>query len=251
MAPRLDKGRGASSRPRHRSILLTGWINLLVTRDSKGSSCAAGKFSVSERAGASSSMTGLTLKTLRSKDYRRMLWKNGGGETTEIAVYPEKASLADFDWRISMATVASDGPFSLFPGIDRTLSILEGAGMSLFIEGRKPVVLTAESQPLAFPADAPTNATLVAGTITDLNVMTRRAWLSHEVRRIAISSDHEFVLDASRTLLFCDRGSLGVAGGGETATLSDRDCLLIEGLAGTRLALTGQAQLFAISIRQA
>jgi environmental stress-induced protein Ves len=180
-----------------------------------------------------------------------MPWKNGSGETTEIAVCPEGASLADFDWRISMATVASDGPFSVFPGIDRTLSILDGAGMSLFIEGREPLVLTAESQPLAFPADAPTNATLVEGTITDLNVMTRRASLSHEVRRIAIVSDREFVLDASLTLLFCDHGALCVTGAGGTATLADRDCLLIEGLAGTRLVLTGEAQFFAISIRQA
>ncbi|MBM7325185.1 HutD family protein, partial [Agrobacterium sp. S2] len=49
-----------------------------------------------------------------------MPWKNGGGVTTEIIVHPAKASMADFDWRISMANVAQDGPFSIFPGVDRT-----------------------------------------------------------------------------------------------------------------------------------
>jgi len=61
------------------------------------------------------------MKILRSADHKRMPWKNGGGETVEIAISPQGAGLADFDWRVSMATVASDGPFSVFPGIDRTL----------------------------------------------------------------------------------------------------------------------------------
>lgn len=73
--------------------------------------------------------------------------KNGGGITTEIIVHPANASMADFDWRMSMADVAQDGPFSIFPGIDRTLCILEGAGMSLSIDEREPVVLAMDSDP--------------------------------------------------------------------------------------------------------
>ena len=68
------------------------------------------------------------MRILRAESYRRMPWKNGGGETTEIAVSPEGAGLDDFDWRVSMARVESSGPFSLFAGIDRTLAILEGEG---------------------------------------------------------------------------------------------------------------------------
>ena len=120
---------------------------------------------------------------LRAKDYRRMPWKNGGGETVEIAVFPEGAGLAEFEWRISMATVAADGPFSVFPEIDRTLSIIDGAGMTLAIDGREPVLLTQDSEPLPFAADAPTSATLANGAITDLNVMTRRGVYRHSVAR--------------------------------------------------------------------
>jgi environmental stress-induced protein Ves len=58
------------------------------------------------------------MRILRAENYRRMQWKNGGGETAEIAVSPDSAGLDDFDWRISMATgQASGGPFSMpFPG---------------------------------------------------------------------------------------------------------------------------------------
>jgi uncharacterized protein len=68
------------------------------------------------------------MRILRAENYRRMPWKNGGGLTAEIAVSPESAGLDDFDWRVSMARVEAGGPFSLFPGVDRTLSILEGEG---------------------------------------------------------------------------------------------------------------------------
>ncbi|MET0360059.1 MAG: HutD family protein [Pararhizobium sp.] len=126
------------------------------------------------------------MTVLRNSDHRRMPWKNGGGETVEIAVFPADASMETFGWRISMASVKTNGPFSVFPGVDRTLSILEGHGMVLDISGRTPVTLTAGDAPHAFPADAATEATLVDGAITDLNVMTRRGAFVHAVERRVI-----------------------------------------------------------------
>ncbi len=51
------------------------------------------------------------MQILRASDHRVMPWKNGGGSTTEIAVFPIDSGLDAFDWRVSMATVAADGPF--------------------------------------------------------------------------------------------------------------------------------------------
>jgi uncharacterized protein len=66
------------------------------------------------------------MQFIRANSLQSSRWKNGGGKTTEIAVWPPGASLDAFDWRISMATVEQDGPFSEFPGIDRTLALLKG-----------------------------------------------------------------------------------------------------------------------------
>lgn len=181
---------------------------------------------------------------LRHDSYRRMPWKNGGGETVEIAVSPDGAGLADFDWRVSMATVATDGPFSVFSGIDRMLSILEGAGMTLFIEGREPVLLTQESDPLPFAADAPTSATLVDGAITDLNVMTRRGRLTHSVRRVGIDGRDELALTSKTALVLCHRGHLDIG----DRRLSAGDCLLVEEAVGARHSVSGMAQLFVIEL---
>ncbi len=57
-----------------------------------------------------------------------MPWKNGGGSTTELAIFPSDATLENFVWRLSTATVKTDGPFSHFAQIDRTLAIFIGCG---------------------------------------------------------------------------------------------------------------------------
>jgi uncharacterized protein len=110
---------------------------------------------------------------VRFADLTPAPWKNGGGETTGIAVWPPDASLHAFDWRISMATVARDGPFSMFPGIDRTLAVLKG-GLKLKFADRPTLVLTPGSTPVSFPGDVAATGELWGGPAHDLNVMTRR-----------------------------------------------------------------------------
>jgi environmental stress-induced protein Ves len=188
------------------------------------------------------------MRILRSRDYRRMPWKNGGGETMEIAVFPEGAGLADFEWRVSMATVASDGPFSVFPGIDRTLSILDGEGMTLFIDGREAIILTQESEPLPFPADTATSATLVAGPIVDLNVMTRRGVLAHRVARLVVDGSVSLDLEDQTLLLLCEKGTLDLERMDEKASLRERDCLILDTADKGKLTLSGNARCYVIRI---
>jgi len=100
-------------------------------------------------------------------------WKNGGGQTAEIAVSPAGAGFGDFDWRISTAIVATDGPFSCFPDVTRVLTVIEGGAMRLRVSGQVHL-LDAASPPLVFPGDAPCAAELTAGPLLDFNVMIRQ-----------------------------------------------------------------------------
>jgi environmental stress-induced protein Ves len=188
---------------------------------------------------------------LKASTYRRMPWKNGGGETVEIAVSPEGAGLSEFDWRISMATVATDGPFSIFPGIDRTLSILDGNGMSLEIDGSAPVLLTVTSEPLAFAADVVVSASLAEGTITDLNVMTRRGRMKHQVDRVEVDGSAGVRVDAHTWLALCHRGSVVLEWERGKVELGQGDSVLLEGALSTAVALSGQALVYLISIGNA
>lgn len=188
------------------------------------------------------------MKLLPASGHKRMPWKNGGGETIEIAVFPEGASLSQFDWRVSMATVASDGPFSAFPGIDRTLSILEGNGMTLLIDGREPAPLTQASAPLAFPADVATSASLIDGTIVDLNVMTRRGRLAHHVRRLDVEGEGSLASEAATSLIFCHRGAVTLDLDGQAVALSEGDAVLASGPLVAALKTPAKSALFLIEI---
>lgn len=112
-------------------------------------------------------------------------WKNGGGETAEIVAAPSGAGMDDFDWRLSTAIVAADGPFSTFPKVDRVLTVLEGGAMRLDLAGQSHL-LDADSLPFAFAGDLPCQAALTAGPLLDFNVMTRRP-LRAAVRRAPLT----------------------------------------------------------------
>lgn len=167
-------------------------------------------------------------RLLRNSDHRRMPWKNGGGETVEVIVHPEGASLSDFGWRVSMATVASDGPFSVFPGIDRTLAVLSGDGMDLSIEGLGDRLLTPVSTPLPFPADAPTSARLTGGPIIDLNVMTRRGAFQHTLTHHIVDGSTALpAFQGERLLLALE--PLGVSTAEGLIGLRPLDALVLDG----------------------
>lgn len=165
---------------------------------------------------------------LRAAGFRRMPWKNGGGETFEIAASPPDAAPDAIDWRISMAIVARDGPFSSFPGIDRTLTILDGDGLELALgNAGAPVMLTPDAEPFRFAGDIPAHARLLGGAVTDFNVMTRRSRFGHRVRRLGVRNCATITTTADAAAIFCHGGKLVCTAADEpVATLEYRDCAL-------------------------
>jgi uncharacterized protein len=182
----------------------------------------------------------------RLKDYKRMPWKNGGGETLEIAVFPADASVGDFDWRISMATVATDGPFSCFPKIDRTIAIIDGDAIELSVEGRPPVLLDQAAEPYSFPGDAPTSGRLRHGPIADLNVMVRRGSL-HSVRRMDARALSQTATDAT-TLFIVALQEVTIRLGDEEIALGRHDTLDLSGSTMSDVAGEGPGTVLLIAI---
>ncbi|MGW2271041.1 HutD/Ves family protein [Streptomyces yangpuensis] len=113
------------------------------------------------------------VRVLRAADRPATVWKNGGGVTREIAAWPPDADMESFRWRASLAEVAADGPFSVFPGTDRTLTLAEGAGMDLVVAGAHRLV-DERFAPQDFAGDEPTDCRLLSGPVVNFNVMYRR-----------------------------------------------------------------------------
>ncbi|MEO8895158.1 MAG: HutD family protein [Rhizomicrobium sp.] len=133
-------------------------------------------------------------------------WKNGKGFTSELAVFPRGADLETFGWRVSIAEVRKSGPFSNFPGIDRSLAVLEGT-LALSIDGAAAVTLSAGTGSVAFAGDIPCMAAIQEGGIAkDLNVMTRRGQFACHMHLVTADGPVPVLPEACTTLFvaLCD-----------------------------------------------
>jgi len=133
-------------------------------------------------------------------------WKNGGGSTTEITVFPPGATFEDFEWRISLATITQSGPFSVFPGIDRTLTLVDGAGVVLDVGNERRVALSEREPVVAFPGETAVTATVDGGVTTDFNVMTRRTACNHQLERRLVRDFSTLERRSETTILFLAEG---------------------------------------------
>ncbi|MFB7590039.1 HutD family protein [Streptomyces sp. NPDC056169] len=109
-------------------------------------------------------------------------WRNGGGATREIVSAP--VGDEEFGWRASIADIDRDGPFSAFPGIDRTLTLLSGAGVRLTAPGAFDRLLARAGEPFAFSGDLALAAELPGGACRVLNIMVRRGRSTARVERV-------------------------------------------------------------------
>jgi environmental stress-induced protein Ves len=139
------------------------------------------------------------VQIFRAADRISTPWKNGGGITREVAVWPLAAGMEEFGWRVSIATVSRGGAFSIFPGVDRELAVIEGV-LQLAIDGRPAVSLDGSSLPVRFAGDVPSQGEPHGGHVTDLNVMTRRGQYTSRMRRVTVGGAHTIgeILSASR-----------------------------------------------------
>ncbi len=116
------------------------------------------------------------MRHLTPADYTVMPWANGKGTTIEMLKTMEGGRLK---WRLSRASVVENGDFSIFPGLERNLTVLTGPGFDLLGEGvhlaARPLV------PVAFAGDVAIRAEGVSAASDDFNVMWDRALPRPEV----------------------------------------------------------------------
>jgi uncharacterized protein len=124
-----------------------------------------------------------------------MRWRNGGGWTTEVIAWPDQD---DWEWRLSVADIEHGGPFSTFPGVDRTIALLQGNGFVLTTAGHPPKTVTQRYEPFEFPGDASTTCALLDGAVQDLNLMVRRTAAPRQLSFIELAATvalDDFALD--------------------------------------------------------
>ena len=147
------------------------------------------------------------IQRIRASEYREQPWKNGGGLTREIAVALSDEREPRVLWRLSLATIERDAPFSEFRGYDRSIVTIDGGPLELEVEGQR--VSLERAEPYSFPGEARVAASLQTPA-RDLNVMTLRDGFVHDLE--IVTSAQRFVVDDDELVfIFAIEGTASLA----------------------------------------
>jgi uncharacterized protein len=190
---------------------------------------------------------------LHEEHYTAVPWKNGGGETREILKVP--ADAAEFDWRLSLATIERPGPFSTFEDYDRTLVLVRGAGVELDFGAHGRAVLGTPGQLAAFDGAWATSCTLIDGPSSDLNLIISKTRTEAQTRLLRVTTP-ELIHTAGweETLACCIAGAVRIENAdGDLVTLSVADvarCSPRDGVLTCAPDGTTPALLFVAALRR-
>lgn len=197
-------------------------------------------------------MSGIRL--LHPHQYQRTRWKNNGGWTTEITRSDDASVPCGFRWRVSIAEIETDGPFSSFPGVDRDLLLLTGNGMELDINDAPAVHMDRRLQHIRFAGEDSVMCRLLAGPTRDFNVMADRQRCKAEVHaRPLIGTMLLFVDPGSSWLVHALSGSATLRSDANESSASSGDTLLIEtgDVARQRMVIEGSGELILVKFSPA
>lgn len=187
---------------------------------------------------------------LKSEDYTRAPWKNGGGIFTDIAdAHRPGTVVKNWDsllWRFASTPIVAPGPFSHMPGIDRLQMVIGGRGLVLKAGGRE----FDEREPFTavrFTGEMEIVTELEAGPVEAVNLMARRG--AAEIELVALSEPGERALPAGTHLVYALSGDCDirlnsqnfVIPGGSTLRVELSEGAMLELVSG--LAVLGSIQL--------
>lgn len=149
----------------------------------------------------------MSIAIISPEQWQTQRWQNGGGITHQLARSDDDKGMR---WRLSIAEVAADGPFSRFENIERIILLLEGEGFCLHGVGADPQVLDKTLQPFAFAGEAEIDCKLIHGPVKDFNLMSRRADVKASLEVISLKHESLLTTLSSHTFIYVHSGELSV-----------------------------------------
>ena len=189
------------------------------------------------------------LRLIPAYDYRRERWRNGFGWTREILRSPHAGD--DWDWRLSIAEIESDAPFSTFDGIDRELVLLHGNGVRLRFDDGEAREVEPPHGRVRFAGERTVSGELIDGPSHDFNLMWRRDRIDAELwHRPLVGLMVLFVEPGEHWAVHVLSGQAHASDDGvrETAAMGDTLLLSADSARG-RFALDGGGEVLVMRLR--
>lgn len=149
----------------------------------------------------------LTLTALLSEQYKIQGWKNGTGETREIARDEEEP----FRWRVSLAQLNPKNEFSRYPGYDRWIAFLGESPVRVLHDETKREKVVGPIEPYRFSGDIATSA-MTSSPMQDFNLIFQRGAAKASLYTMTFRKGEEiqFPLNGQEHFLFCALGSIAL-----------------------------------------
>lgn len=188
-----------------------------------------------------------TARVIPAFEYRRERWRNGAGWTREIAREVDGGDA--WTWRLSIAEIEQDAPFSAFPGVDRELVLLSGAGLRLCFDDGEERLLLPPHDRMRFAGERALDGRLVDGRTEDFNVMWRRDRVAAEVlHRPLVGPMVFFAGGAESWALHLVTGHARFDAASGLPPMGTGDTAVLQAEARTRFLVDGGGELFAIRL---
>lgn len=189
---------------------------------------------------------------LHASGYRRMRWKNGAGWTSEILKVhgSDDRDTNDWHWRLSIAEIETDAPFSAFPGVERELVLLSGNGLRLRFDDGESRDLLPPHDKLRFAGERAAFGELIDGPTRDFNLMWKRDAVDAQLWHRPLAGTMVLFVDPGDTWVihalagqarFADDSRLGELALGDSA-------ILVAGEARRRYVLEGGGEVLLIRV---
>ena len=143
-------------------------------------------------------------------------WKNGLGTTHDIVLAPEGADHSTFDVRCALSPIVEDNVFSSFPGVERVITPIAGAGLDLEFEDSRVRLACCESY--RFDSGLSPMGRLLDDPVTVVNVMARtgvwrieRCEIVSSFQQDVASEDLVFVFALGDTMVRSEAGQVSLA----------------------------------------
>jgi environmental stress-induced protein Ves len=134
------------------------------------------------------------IQKISKSNFIQMPWKNGKGSTTQIYIEPQNSKFEnnDFSYRLSSAPIIQETEFSLFPGKNRILVPIQGAGFRLNDKSY------AKFEVAQFSGTDPIYCSLLKGSVVDFGIIFDPLKVRVQVRVLNLKSDMSFSLEANK-----------------------------------------------------
>ncbi len=180
----------------------------------------------------------------KKQHYKLSKWKNGKGDTLELASNAELAKHGAFGWRLSIATLSGDSQYSRFNGIDRSQILLQGERVVLSIGDAEPAVkikLNRYDKVVFSGAEQVSCQLLGCTTAKMFNVMTVANSYTHLLSIHQVSAEMPIVTNCDTLLIFSVSDALQVQISERVTAVQWHEMLKVEQPARQTITLDNRA----------